>query len=509
MQRLTLERSLHVLAPVLGRKRGVDVVIGGTAMATDGKTVFLPALPPDDTEAAIIGFGGLFHETNHIRYTDFSVTKPAGFLGELLNVIEDIRIDRLGHLEYPGGRLEEDLLVDTLIKRGEAKHSCAGDHPAAILESYVMWRLESEVLGITSAAPLALTSEALARATFPSETMAKLDAMMFEVLQCQSTADCLALAERMVAMIEVDASQQENCSIPAGSQSSLLEVLCAGDGDHATSLGDLVSAALEQKAVESSSESMSLPSAELQSATSSHHATSSFSDDVRASANALIQRIAGLLQAQTMTRFAPSFSGRRIDARRLYRLPMGDTRLFRRRTVGERADTVIQICLDRSGSMDGSDIEIARAACFACALAMQSFQGVSVAVAAFPGVESDVVQVTSFDERVERCAARFCALDASGGTPMVEAMLWAACELLRQRRPRRLLLLVTDGQYDGSRGQHMVASLRAAGIETIGIGIGCAVSHLFERSRAIAHIADLPSAMFSLLLDALKTRPGR
>ena len=39
-------------------------------------------------------------------------------------------------------------LVEALIRRGEAKSCTKDDHPARILESYVMWRLEYDVLGI-------------------------------------------------------------------------------------------------------------------------------------------------------------------------------------------------------------------------------------------------------------------------------------------------------------------------------------------------------------------------
>ena len=50
----------------------------------------------------------------------------------------------------------------------------------------------------------------------------------------------------------------------------------------------------------------------------------------------------------------------------------------------------------------------------------------------------------------------------------------------------------------------MVSKLKAVGIEALGIGIHCDVSHLFGRSRQIAAIGDLPQAMFELLLDAIQ-----
>ena len=59
-------------------------------------------MPIDDAEAAALGFGLLFHETNHLRYTDFAVAKGEGLVGALTNALEDIRVDGLGQQEYRG-----------------------------------------------------------------------------------------------------------------------------------------------------------------------------------------------------------------------------------------------------------------------------------------------------------------------------------------------------------------------------------------------------------------------
>ena len=89
---------------------------------------------------------------------------------------------------------------------------------------------------------------------------------------------------------------------------------------------------------------------------------------------------------------------------------------------------------------------------------------------------------------------------------MAEAMLWGAGELLAQRNSRRLLLVATDGAYDEDLGRAMVLRLERAGIEALGVGIHCDVSHLFARSRHISAIGELPAAMFELLQEAIQRR---
>jgi len=522
MKRCSLERSLHILGPVLGRKRGVEVRIGGKRACTDGNTVWLPALPLDDAEAAVLGFGLLFHETNHLRYTDFAVAKGAGLVGALTNVLEDVRIDALGQQEYRGALREEEDLVAALVRRGEVKACVAGDHPARVLESYVMWRLEHELLGIDAARGMAAQAAFALEQTFAPDLPPKLDALMFTVRDCRSTLEVQALARRIAQMLEDEERAQASPRLvgEGGPESSsgaspARQALDARAEDHAPGIGELAQAAVDAKGREAPALNLALARGARSRVAPRATEGANFALDVMAQSNALRQRLSGLLQAATLCRRYPAATGMRIDPRRLGLVEAGATKMFSRAMTGLETDTAIQILIDRSGSMGSvrgrqraltpRPIEVARAACYATALALGQLPGVAVAAAAFPGYGANEVAVMArFDERIERQAARFAGLDAGGGTPLAEALLWSAGELLGQRHARRILLVATDGAYDAELGQAMTARLGAAGIEALGIGIHCDVSHLFARSRPIVTVADLPQAMFDLLLEAIR-----
>ena len=280
-------------------------------------------------------------------------------------------------------------------------------------------------------------------------------------------------------------------------------------------IGELAQAAINAKGREAPALNLPMPCGATSSVALAVAEGASFSVEVKAATNALRQRLAGLLQAESLCRRYPAVTGKRIDTRRLCRIEAGDARIFVREVTGLKTDTAVQILVDRSGSMGSSrgaaksrtprPIEVARASCYATALALKQVPGVMVAAAAFPGSQdSEVIVMAQFEERVDRQAVRFASLEASGGTPMAEAMLWGAARLLEQRQPRRILLVTTDGAYDEALGQAMAARLQLAGIEPLGIGIHCDVSHLFVRSRQIATIADLPQAMFEVLLEAIQ-----
>lgn len=503
----------------------MQVRIGGRRACTEGSTIWLPALPIDDAEAAALGFGLLFHETNHLRYTDFTLDKGEGLVGALTNALEDIRVDSLGAQEYRGGREEEERLVAALIHRGEAKACTSGDHPARILEAYAIWRLEYDLLGIQAAHGMALQAESLFRETFAPDVKAKLDHLMFRVRDCRSTRDVQALAREIGQMLDDEAPAQRNAAPekdgaqaePTSARTSALRLaLDAGAQHHASGIGEIAQAALDAKGREAPASNLHMPRAAAPRAAGNFAAGAAFALEVKAATNALRQRLAGWLQAKTLCRRYPALTGQRIDTRRLSRIEAGDARIFVRETAGLKTDTGVQILLDRSGSMGSSrgrersaprPIEVARESCYAVALAMKQMPDLAVAAAAFPGgAEGEVSVMLRFNERIERQARRFAGLEAGGGTPMAEAMLWGASELLGQRNARRILLVATDGAYDAKQGRSMTMRLDAAGIETLGIGIYCDVSHLFARSRTITAIADLPQAMFELLQDGIERR---
>jgi cobaltochelatase CobT len=522
MKRCSLERSLHILGPVLGRKRGVEVRIGGTRACTDGNTIWLPALPIDDAEAAVLGFGLLFHETNHLRYTDFAVARGEGLVGALTNALEDIRIDGLGQQEYRGALREEEQLVSALIRRGEIKACTAGDHPARVLESYVMWRLEYELLGVSAARLVAEQAACVLGQTFAPEMQARLDALMFAVRDCHSTLEVHALAQRIAQMLEDEARAEAlrrpaargGCEAPQHAAGPAQQALDAAAEDHARGIGELARTAVNAKGREAPALNLALSRGARSRVAPGAAEGAAFALEAKAASNALRHRLAGLLQAATLCRRYPAPTGLRIDTRRLALIEAGAVRIFARHMAGLMTDTAVQLLIDRSGSMGSSrgrdragtarPIELARAACYATALALMQIPGIAVAAAAFPGHgENEVAVLAQFQERVDRQVSRFASLEAGGGTPLCEALLWSAAELLLQRQARRILLVATDGAYDADLGQAMTARLAAAGIETLGIGIHCDVSHLFARSRAIVAVADLPQAMFDLLLEAI------
>jgi cobaltochelatase CobT len=218
----------------------------------------------------------------------------------------------------------------------------------------------------------------------------------------------------------------------------------------------------------------------------------------------------GWVQSQSFDRSHPACRGRRVIGRRLPQLALGDARVFARRVVKPAPNTAIHLLLDKSDSMDEpvlgdkhqsvtNRLSIALEASMALALAFEGIEGVNPGMTAFPGRDdTSVFRLLEHGERVRAHSAAF-SLRAGGTTPMTEAVWFAAAALLRCREPRKVLLVMTDGQpNDILSTLEILQRCRNSGIETVGVGLGLDVSHLFPVAITINELRELRTQLFAL-----------
>lgn len=216
-------------------------------------------------------------------------------------------------------------------------------------------------------------------------------------------------------------------------------------------------------------------------------------------------RLAGLFQAVRLQRSSPKLVGHRIDREAVHRIACStpDTRYFSSRRPRQKENTAVVILGDRSGSMDGEQMIVAVQSTFVTAEALELLPGVACAVGFFPWGSTQVAQLKDFGEKPK--ASRF-ALTANGGTPMAEALLWAGMKLSHRKEPRKIIVVMTDGQpADVPATLRAMDRLSGCGIETYGIGIlDKNILHwLKEGARSIDRIEELPKALVDVLKEAL------
>ncbi len=104
-----LETTLDRVGRILSQDYHIQVLCKGNECKTDGRTIWLPSLPEDVPESLWqLLRGEIDHEVAHILFTDFGDRMQAfgqkwgAFGHDLLNVIEDVRVNYALARKYPG-----------------------------------------------------------------------------------------------------------------------------------------------------------------------------------------------------------------------------------------------------------------------------------------------------------------------------------------------------------------------------------------------------------------------
>jgi nitric oxide reductase activation protein len=231
--------------------------------------------------------------------------------------------------------------------------------------------------------------------------------------------------------------------------------------------------------------------------------------DARSHSFPLRRSLLSLLESRARTNRWCVEQGRRVKTSRLSRLCTGDARIFERRFTKKAINTAITLLLDSSSSMNANDrMGLAKEACVALSLAIDAMQGVALEVMTFPYGSASLGRhgfglAKDFNETTAAIKKRFSRISSNGGTPMAPAIVTAGSRLLRRPEPRKVMLVLTDGEPDSLELTH-AAIETMKGIEMIGIGIESSeVARVFERFVVIQDVRDLPQQLLTKARELL------
>ena len=196
-----LRHTLNVLAD----KRGLTLTVSGDTACTDGKRVNLPILPENDATAARLAEGYVDHESAHVKWTDFDSWKgygqkhPAGM--SWINLLEDVRIERLQGEKYPGAAINLRQLLYEVVAKGGFPIPPPNE-PVGAFELWLAARERRLVLGQDALADREQIVEADCRKRYGNDFCDRFVTLADGVGFCQSTQDCADLAEKIMDLIK-------------------------------------------------------------------------------------------------------------------------------------------------------------------------------------------------------------------------------------------------------------------------------------------------------------------
>lgn len=261
----------------------------------------------------------------------------------------------------------------------------------------------------------------------------------------------------------------------------------------------------------------------------------------RAETAPLKAKLERALKADELTHWKREQERGEIDRTALARLARspGYRTPFRVKRVTKGRDAAVTLLIDRSGSMAGRKIELARlcAAALCDALTQLGFDSEVLGYSSIESAEMKQlyerrraagVDMSTFNRTVERLDLqiykRFGATDLSGlaalecghENPDGEALAWAATRLAAHRAGRKILMVLSDGYPATGDGNPDVLrtdlharidAIGKTGIELIGVGIlDDAVDAFYPRSIVVRKLHELPGTAFKVLSAMLLER---
>ena len=230
---------------------------------------------------------------------------------------------------------------------------------------------------------------------------------------------------------------------------------------------------------------------------------------IRGSINAIRTRTLQWMASVSEEETVHSRSGMLIDSSRLWSARFGAP-VFVKTDEGIDLNAAVSIVIDRSGSMSNTIVQAAQAA-VATMLAFD-VPGIKTQVMAFPWYENQVEGVCvlkRWQESPRQLAGRVTNINVAGCTPMAEALLYAASDIVRRDESLKLIVLLTDGEPDDKAATvHMIERARESGITVVALGIGVDPSAVFgpKYAASISNVGEMASSMVRLVKTAFEER---
>lgn len=227
MEKNTLLGSLPIYAQHLSEQTGVQVIVGGQEAYTNGEKVVVPFTETNP----VLSFGYIAHECAHVRNTEmqcFGETASNPFRQSVLNILEDIRIERLSMDQYPGTQEDLDYLAQSVLGGVIDPKSVTQQEPLHVVLNTLLLAGRWQVLNQSLAQPaqsMLQAQEQLLGKLLSDQIMAKVQT----ILACKDTWEVLNLADEIIALLPSQEDQTQ--SEPSGDEDSDDSDESEGDAD--------------------------------------------------------------------------------------------------------------------------------------------------------------------------------------------------------------------------------------------------------------------------------------
>jgi hypothetical protein len=449
--------SMHVVQKCIQNKgsQAAKIIFTNGKSCTDSSSVWIKVGKADRM------FCSFLHEQGHLSFTNFSAfTNLTKIRRQALNVLEDVRIDKLNHATYPGAFSIYKKGNKDLVKQCE-KIERSGDLSDVFLyilliglrnEGHLVHFALKNVSGFITK-PIAFICEKYAEAA---------------ALSAKTTFDALNLADKLLLelneLLDDDSKSDGNDdSIYGFGNSTPTFKTCSMNMDRGELLDKSDNLVVDDEL---------LP---LLNACSSVHINIRLMGTVdlvnrahgRNVTMALKAPLRSLQQQRNRIRVGLNEFGDSIASDLLVNARLGERQVFRTDARRKNPNLAVTVLTDASSSMAGSKAIQAATATYGLAHALESVRGVSTELLIY-GSFGNMQLIKGFNEKASQASFFWPNLE---GTATGEAMLYALPRLWKRNEEKKVLFVITDGESYEEPIKNAIEMAKQMDITVIAIGI--------------------------------------
>jgi len=143
MNKSKLLKRFRMLSRVMSNRGDITINLTGNRCYTDYNSITLPVGDLENPDYLELLEGAIDHEVGHLRWTDRTWTaksyEKGAFFNAIRNSIEDIRMERMVCLEWPGAILNLSKMVTQGIKKGWFSKPTDSFPPSLLLQAVVVY----------------------------------------------------------------------------------------------------------------------------------------------------------------------------------------------------------------------------------------------------------------------------------------------------------------------------------------------------------------------------------
>ena len=190
------DQELAGLAMVLSRDAKIKITVSGNGSfcKPDGSHINIARMPSTPIGRMLMT-GLVFHEIGHKNFTDGG--KPDGLLGDMLNVIEDIRVDMETIKARPGTCFNLEEVTNYYVNKGSLKPL---NLPHAMLGKVMAYGF-GRLMNQKSILKLERLCNEMMDDAFGQEFVGDVDVIIKDIPKLKSTRDAAIMAQKLIDLL--------------------------------------------------------------------------------------------------------------------------------------------------------------------------------------------------------------------------------------------------------------------------------------------------------------------